>query len=84
MAEKAGFFPPSREPNTLWVGQSLDGRDVVVNHPNIQPDADGAGYIVFSPRQARALAELLLKHAEQIEARKEPSCDEVVGGVPLS
>jgi hypothetical protein len=44
-----------------------DGGEIVVNHPDLKPDADGVGHIVFSPSQARNFAELLLKHASQSE-----------------
>lgn len=50
----------------LEVGRDENG-DIVVNHPDLQPDANGVGHIVFSPNQARHLAHLLLKHAEESE-----------------
>lgn len=37
--------------------------EVVINHPDLKPDVDGVGHIVFSPLQARGLADLLRKHA---------------------
>ena len=55
--------------NELLVGQN-DRGEVVINHPNIQPDEQGAGYIVFSPEQARDLASLLIKHADQAAASR--------------
>jgi hypothetical protein len=51
----------------LLVGISEDGKEVVVNHPDLQPDANGVGHIVFSPRQARNLAHLLLSKADEID-----------------
>jgi hypothetical protein len=51
----------------LWVGVN-DNQEVVINHPDIQPDKDGAGYIVFSPAQARNLAALLVKQAKIAES----------------
>lgn len=51
----------------LEVGVSEDGTEVVVNHPDIDPDKDGNGHIVFSPNQARALAKLLWSKADEIE-----------------
>lgn len=54
------------EENTLWVG-TLNG-EVVVNHPNLEVDENGAGHIVFSPEQARGLATLLNKHADIADA----------------
>jgi hypothetical protein len=46
-----------------------DKCEVVVNHPDLMPDADGIGHIVFSPNQARHLAELLLRNAAQAETQ---------------
>lgn len=43
--------------------------EVVVNHPDLKPDAKGVGHITFSPDQARNLAKLLLKHAALAEYR---------------
>jgi hypothetical protein len=39
--------------------------EVVVNHPDLRPDERGVGHVVFSPRQARNFANLLLKHATE-------------------
>ena len=50
----------------LEVGLNEQG-EIVVNHPDLKPDADGVGHIVFSPNQARNLAELLLKHAAKAD-----------------
>lgn len=50
----------------LEVGLNEQG-EIVVNHPDLKPDADGVGHIVFSPNQARNLAGLLVKHAAQAE-----------------
>ena len=47
----------------LEVGLSKDGREVIINHPDLKPDAQGVGHIVFSPTQAENLARSLLKHA---------------------
>lgn len=41
--------------------------EIVVNHPDLKPDENGVGHIVFSPNQARNLAQLLLKNAEKAE-----------------
>jgi hypothetical protein len=41
--------------------------EVVVNHPDLKPDENGVGHIVFSPAQARSLATLLIKHASIAE-----------------
>lgn len=52
-----------------FLGVGLDEKgEVVVNHPDLKPDENGVGHIVFSPDQARNLARLLLKHADQSES----------------
>lgn len=56
--------------NTLEVGTNGRG-EVVINHPDLEPDADGVGHIIFSIEQARNLAHLLMKKAN--EAFKELS-----------
>jgi hypothetical protein len=43
----------------LEVGTNGNG-EVVINHPDLMPDKDGVGHIVFSVEQARNLANLLL------------------------
>lgn len=50
----------------LEVGLNGDG-EIVVNHPDLKPDENGVGHIVFSPNQARNLAQLLNKHANQVD-----------------
>jgi hypothetical protein len=57
--------------NELLIGRN-DRGEVVINHPNIQPDPGGNGYIVFSPDEADALASLLIKHASQARALRNP------------
>ena len=54
-----------------------DGGEIVVNHPDLTPDENGVGHIVFSPNQARNLARLLDKHADQSErdAREKREAD---------
>lgn len=81
--------------NTLEVGTNGDG-EVVINHPDLMPDKDGVGHIVFSPEQARRLAWLLQQKAhaaeeEQLEKiRKQAeslpvdrSCQVLVSGAPV-
>lgn len=53
----------------LEVGIDEDGQ-VVVNHPDLKPDENGVGHIVFSPNQARVFAGLLLKHADLAAAEE--------------
>jgi hypothetical protein len=48
----------------LEVGTNGKG-EVVINHPDLELDENGVGHIVFSPRQARSLARLLLKNADE-------------------
>ena len=47
------------EKNTLEVGTNGNG-EVVINHPDLEPDEKGVGHIVFSVEQARNLADLLM------------------------
>ncbi len=51
----------------LEVGISLDGKEIVVNHPDLLPDENGVGHIVFSPDQARYLGNLLIRKANEID-----------------
>jgi len=53
-------------PNTLEVGHR-DG-EVILNHPDLPRDARGVAHIIFSPEQARELAALLMKQADEAEA----------------
>jgi len=50
----------------LEVGTTGKG-EVVVNHPDLEPDRDGVGHIVFSAKQARNLARILNKMAKRAE-----------------
>ena len=52
----------------LEVGRTNDTHEVVISHPNPKLDADGTARIVFSPRYARYLANLLTEHATYAEA----------------
>ncbi len=47
----------------LEVGLDPDTGEIVINHPDLQPDKNGVGHIVFSANQARNLAVLLLNKA---------------------
>jgi hypothetical protein len=58
-------LPPTVAAGFLEVGNN--GREVIINHPDLMPDENGVGHIVFSPKQARDLAGLLLKHAAEVE-----------------
>jgi hypothetical protein len=46
----------------LEVGTNGSG-EVVINHPDLEPDENGIGHIVFSVEQARNLANLLMSKA---------------------
>ena len=59
--------PPSA--GVLEVGTTGKG-EIVVNHPDIDPDKDGVGHIVFSPAQARNLARLLMEKADEASREK--------------
>jgi hypothetical protein len=50
----------------LEVGANENG-EIVINHPDLKPDANGVWHIVFSSGQARHLAQSLTKHADQVE-----------------
>ena len=52
----------------LEVGRTDDTHEVVISHPNPKLDANGTARIVFSPRYARYLANLLTEHATHAEA----------------
>jgi hypothetical protein len=52
-------------PGFLEVGLSEDQREVIINHPDLEPDENGCGHIVFSPAEARALARMLLAKAAE-------------------
>jgi hypothetical protein len=62
--ERGGREPLDIDAGTLEVGTN-DRFEVIVNHPDLEPDENGVGHIVFSPRQARHFANLLLKHADR-------------------
>lgn len=53
---------PEIAKNTLEVGTNGAG-EVVINHPDLQPDEHGVGHIVFSVEQARSLGNLMLSKA---------------------
>ncbi len=52
----------------LEVGTNGVG-SVVINHPDLEPDEEGVGHIIFSPAEAERLGNLLLRKAS--EAREE-------------
>lgn len=60
-------LPPVPEPGYLVLGRTPDNTHVVINHPKLQPDANGVGHIVFTPNEARGLANMLLKLADLCE-----------------
>lgn len=62
IGDKQTLLPPE---NYLEVGLTADGREVLVNHPKLLTDQHGVGHIVFSAEQARNLARLLLRKADE-------------------
>jgi len=52
----------------LEVTRTDDTQEVVIIHPDLKPDASGIGRLIFSPRNARYLANLLVEHAAAAEA----------------
>jgi hypothetical protein len=52
----------------LEVSRTEDTHEIVIKHPDLKPDATGEGRIVFSPRHARHLANLLIENATEAEA----------------
>jgi hypothetical protein len=53
----------------LEVGLTPDETEIIINHPAMLVDANGCGHIVFSPAQARHLAKLLLRKADECKKR---------------
>lgn len=78
MADNIGGF--------LEVGCN-DNDEIVINHPDLKPDENGVGHIVFSPHQARNLAQLLLDNAvsaeREIYRRREAERIKSIPLVPL-
>jgi hypothetical protein len=67
----APCLPPSAGVSgQLEIGTNGCG-EVVINHPDLKPDADGTGHIVFSPHQARALARILAKKAKEADVERQ-------------
>jgi hypothetical protein len=54
------------------VWRTDDTHEIVISHPDLRKDAPGGGRIVFSPRHARHLANLLLEYAAAAEAESPP------------
>jgi hypothetical protein len=50
----------------LEVGSNGKG-EVVINHPDLDVDENGCGHLVFSVEQARNLARILMKQADEAE-----------------
>lgn len=42
-----------------------DKHEIVINHPDLEPDENGVGHIIFSVDQAKNLAHLLLNKADE-------------------
>ena len=54
--------------DALEVTRTDGTQEVVIIHPDLKPDSSGVGRLVFSPRHARYLANLLVEHAAAAEA----------------
>ena len=55
--------------NTLEVGTTGKG-EVVINHPDLEPDENGIGHIIFSVEQVRSLANLLMSKSADAAAER--------------
>src|ERR1700722_16951927 len=64
--------------NILEVGVNPDTHEVVINNPNLHPDKNGVGHIIFSVSQALDLAMILMKKAAEAQTHKglDPSDDD--------
>ena len=62
----------------LIVGITEDGKSVVINHPDLQPDAEGVGHIVFSPDQAVNLCLLIWKKLNIIRGLSCAHCGDAI------
>lgn len=68
-AGRRSVLLPTQQPQNLdkyqlEVGITPDGREVIVNHPEMEPNPSGSGgHIVFSPQQARDFAALMVQKA---------------------
>ena len=54
--------PPDIDAGYLEVSHD-ENFQVIVNLPKLDTDAEGLSWMAFSPRQARGLAKLLMKHS---------------------
>lgn len=57
---------PDKIKGYLEVGSNEKG-EIVINHLDLKPDANGAGHIVFSTTQARNLADSLLRQSDKAD-----------------
>lgn len=62
-------LPELRSPPKGFLEVGHSNGEVIINHPDLRPDANGVGHIVFSPEEARGLADLLRKNAEEAERK---------------
>lgn len=53
----------------LYIGTNGQG-EVVINHPDLDPDKKGFGHIVFSVEQARKFGGTILQQAKIAEKEK--------------
>jgi hypothetical protein len=52
----------------LEIDRTDDTHEIVITHPVLKPDANGAVRIVLRPRHARYMANLLVENATYAEA----------------
>lgn len=62
---------------SLEVGRTAGTHEIVISHPALNLDGNSLEHIVFLPRQARHLANVLVEHATYAEA-------EAIGTLPES
>lgn len=60
----------------LEVGLTERGDEIIINHPDLQPDEHGEGHIIFSVEEARGLAKILIAKAAEAEHEMQRKADE--------
>jgi hypothetical protein len=83
-ADAEAAAKPGPAPNTLEVGLTDDSQNIVINHPDLQPDEHGVGHIVFSVAQARSLIVVLQQKIGQAIAAQGFELRSVEGDPELS
>lgn len=64
-----------------------DRNEIVINHPDLKPDADGVGHVVFSINQAQHLSHLLAVKASEaannVRRQEEESRRAAAAAIPV-